>query len=207
MHQRSKSMFPPLPGTERAPRGLFVDRWGTLLKLPACGVCARPDELEFRTGVLDALFRAHRAGWNVYLIGNEDAVADGRLSRSAWAEIEGAILARLVGAGALVKRCYACLEGPGGSADNRLESVFRLPNTGALYHATHTDGIELRRSWVIGDSTLELVAGWRSGCRLAGVRTGLGLADGTYHVEPEIVGDDLAAVLGEILATESALRA
>ena len=35
MHRHlDPSPFAPLPGMERAPRGLFLDRWGTLMALP-----------------------------------------------------------------------------------------------------------------------------------------------------------------------------
>ena len=64
------------------------------------------------------------------------------------------------------------------------------------------DGIVLRESWVIGDSTLELVAGWRAGCHLAGVRTGEALQDGRLEVEPELMGDSIADAVAEITAAE-----
>jgi len=200
------SPYPPLEGTVSAPRALFVDRLGTLLELPAAGHLKDPSELRFLPGALEALFRATRAGWKLYLLGNEEAVARGRLSVAGWTAIEQQLLEQLGRAGVPLARNYACLDHPEGVAGHRNDSVYLLPNTGAFYHASHEDGIELARSWVIGDSTLELVAGWRAGCRQAGVRTGLGLSDRTFHVDPEIVEDSLHTVVHVLLERAEALH-
>lgn len=199
MQHRSPRSFPAIPGTTPAPRALFVDRWGTLLDPPARGFAREPAEVRFHEGVLEALFRAGRSGWRIYLLGNEPAVADGRLDDGAWQAVDGHVLGTLAGAGVPIARSYTCVDHPEGVPGHRADSVYLLPNTGAFYHAAHNDGVELAKSWVVGDSTVELVAGWRSGCRLAGVRTGLGLADGTFHVEPELVGADLREVLTQLL--------
>jgi histidinol phosphatase-like enzyme len=196
----------PLPGTGPEPHALFVDRWGTLLERPEAGFCERFADARFTPGAVDLLFRAVQAGWTLYLVGNEDAVADGRLTDTAWETFEKDLLAHLAGLGVAVRRSYSCLDHPAGKGKHRRDSVFLFPNTGAMYHAAQNDGVRLAESWVIGDSTLELSAGWRAGCRLAGVRTGLGLADGEIHVEPEVVCDDLTAALNEILAVERILR-
>ncbi len=199
--------FAPLPGTTPLPRGIFVDRWGTLLETPERGYAEHPDEVRFFPGALPALFRAIRAGWSVYLLGNEDAVARGELELEAWKAVEECILFTLEGAGVVVARQYACLDHPEGIEGRRSDSVYLLPNTGAFYHASHVDGVELEKSWVVGDSTIELVAGWRAGLRLAAVQTGVGLRDRTYMIEPEIVGADLSSVIGMLLGTRDAVSA
>ena len=112
-----------------------------------------------------------------------------------------------VRAQALVTRQYACLTHRDAKDGPQADSVYLLPNTGAFYHAAHTDGIQLVKSWVIGDSTLELVAGWRSGCRLAGVATGLGVGDGTYQVDPDLMCRDLSEVIAGLLAESISLSA
>jgi histidinol-phosphate phosphatase family protein len=206
MHASSRSPYPPLEGTVPAPRALFVDRWGTLLETPAAGYAVVPSELRFLAGALDALFRASRAGWRIYLLGNEDAVAKGILTLESWKEIEKKMLAELLRAGVAVVRNYACLDHPEGVPGRQNDSVYLLPNTGAFYHAVHSEGIDLGKSWVIGDSTLELVAGWRAGCRMAAVQTGLALGDATFEVAPEVVAADLRKVVFELLQRCEALH-
>jgi histidinol-phosphate phosphatase family protein len=194
--------LPPLPGTEPPVRALFVDRWGTLLELPEQGHVRNFEEVRFVPGAIDALFRAQQAGWRVYLIGNEDAVAHGHLPDSAWASLEARLLEHLSRLGVHVRRNYACLDHPEGRPPHRKPSVFLLPDTGLLYHAAQSDGVELRVSWVVGDSTLELSAGERAGCHVAGVRTGLGMGDGRLEVEPSFVAASLTSVVDTLLGAE-----
>ena len=196
------SPFRPLPGSGHPRRGLFIDRWGTLFELPGKGYASRFEQAEFTPGAMDALFRAGQSGWTLYLVGNEASVAFGRLSLSKWEAFEQDMLEHLRSHGIPIQRSYACTDHPAGSGSHAKDSVFLFPNTGCLYHAAQVDGIALRHSWVIGDSSLELVAGWRAGCRLAGVRTGLGLTDGQLDVEPDIVDTTLAGVLAEVTAAE-----
>ncbi len=207
MRNPDPSLFAPIPGTQAAPRGLFVDRWGTLLVRPEKGFVKTFQELEFVEGAVDALFRASRAGWNVYLLGNEPAVARGKLGDDAWTELETAMLAHLAEHGCRIERNYACLDHPTeGVGDHQQDSVYLLPNTGAFYHAAHEDGIELGRSWVIGDSTLELVAGWRAGLRLAGVETGFAVEDAAFEVSPEFMAKSVTEAVIGLLSLEGALH-
>lgn len=202
-----RSSFSSLPGATPPARGLFIDRWGTLLELPEQGFNARFEDAAFTPGTLDALFHAGQAGWNLYLLGNETSVAHGHLSIETWQAFEHDLLEHLRSHGVPIQRNYACTSDPGaGVAPHDEDSVFFLPNTGALYHAAQVDGIILDQSWVIGDSSLELVAGWRASCRLAGVRTGQAVRDGTFAVDPEIVADDLASVLREVSTGEHVPR-
>ncbi len=207
MQPRDPSPYEPIPGTTPNPRALFIDRWGTLLVAPERGHAQSFQEVEFTPGAVDALFRACQAGWRVYLIGNEDAVAHGHVRLEAWRAMEAALQAHLAEHGARIDRSYVCLDDPEhGVKGQRRDSVYRLPNTGAFYHALHNDRVELRKSWVIGDSSLELVAGWRAGVRQAGVRTGQAVADGRYDVTPDLLASDLTSALLELLELENALH-
>ena len=196
----------PIPGTEPAPRALFVDRWGTLLQLPPSDTLPPFAPALCMPGAVDALFRACQAGWRLYLIGNEDAVASGRASDAEWAAFEAALLAHLSGHGVTVARNYACLDNPDGRGAHRRDSVFCLPETGVFFHAAQNDGVVLGRSWVIGDSSLELGAGSRAGCRTLAVRTGLGLRDGELDVEPEVHTASLPAAIALFLTSEAYAR-
>lgn len=173
----------PIPGTTPTPRALFLDVWGTICDLPDAGYPTHPDDVRFLPGVLDALFTAHRAGWRLYLVGNEMDVAMGRVDERTHKRIEETLVGGLADAGVEVTRSYVCTVHPNGRGASQGDSVYMLPGTGAFYHASHNDGIDMERSWVIGDSTLELVAGWRAGIRTCGVATGVAVADGEFHVD------------------------
>lgn len=206
MFDVSHSPFSPIPGTQRAPHGLFIDRWGTLL-------CPEPGDppLGFAPELLtpravETLFRAQQAGWLLYLIGNEEAVAFGRQSEQSWRNFEADLLAHLASLGVSVQRSYACLDHPDGRGQHAMPSVFQLPNTGVFYHAQQYDGVRLEDCWVIGDSSLELAAGDRVGCRLAALGEQRGLADDELFVDPLFYSPSLVAALEQVLEADACSR-
>jgi histidinol phosphatase-like enzyme len=199
--------FPPspLPGAGRPVRGLFVSRASILVATGGQPARGEPRPAEPSPAALRMLFRAGQRGWILYLVGNEDSVARGRVSDAAWERFEAALLARLRGEGIPIARHYACVDHPRGKGAHRRDSVFRFPNTGALYHAAQEDGIELRESWVISEEIDELAAGWRAGCRTA--RVGQARASqNELEVEPDLASTDLAGALAEVLGSDEYTR-
>jgi len=196
----------PLPHTEAPNRGLFVDRWGTLIDSQAG--CLQPDcrSWSFVPQAVNALFRAQQAGWNLYLIGNEHGVACGQVEERRWQEHERELLGQLAAQGVRVTRNYACLDAPTGKGAHKRPSVFLLPDTGVFYHALQMDELVLEHSWVIGDGTIELAAGERAGLKSAGVRTGRALRDDQLSVDPQLVAEDLADFIGMLLGPRVGAR-
>ena len=196
----------PIPGTGQPQRALFVGRWSACLRAPASGVCARfaPDLLSEECAAL--LFRAHQAGWRIYLIGNEEAVARGRVSDASWERFEADLIAWLAARGVPVARNYACLDHPAGKGPHKRDSVFRFPNTGALYHAAQQDATELDESWILSSDAFELVAGWRAGCRIARIGASRKASIDDLEVEADIAAESVVAALRELLACDQFAR-
>lgn len=200
--QRSVRL-PPLPGTQRAPRGLFVGRWGALLQRPG-SPCRTFDDALLAERAGEILFRATQAGWRLYLIGNEPDVARGRVSDAAWESFQVALHAHLTGLGIPVARDYACLDHPQqGKGKHKRESVFRFPNTGALYHAVQEDGIELPMSWMVSDDVLELASASRAGLHTVALAAGQRLSQGPIEVESERRATSFAEAIATILAGDA----
>ena len=88
-------VFDPLPHTEAPVRGLFIDRWGTLIDSDADCLGPKRTAWNFRQRAVDAMFRAQQAGWLLYLIGNETGVAHGLVDEQHWREHETDLLSRL----------------------------------------------------------------------------------------------------------------
>jgi D-glycero-D-manno-heptose 1,7-bisphosphate phosphatase len=202
MSQHRHRLLPPLPGTGLPARGLFVSRTGVLLERSENGFVRRFEDARFVARSLELLFRAGQAGWNLYVIGNEDAVAHGKLADAAWSTFETAFLEHLRGHGVVVKRHYACIDHPEGKPPHRRDSVFRFPNTGALYHAAQEDGIDLGESWIVSDDVLEQAAGWRVGMKVAAIERADHNRRGELQTEASIQSASPAAALIEILGRE-----
>lgn len=198
--------LPPLPGTIRAPRALFVGRWGALLERPSAP-CKSFADARVAAKAGELLFRATQAGWRLYLVGNEPDVARGRVSDAAWESFQKDLHAHLAGLGIPVARDYACLDHPQtGKGKHKRESVYRFPNTGALYHALQEDGTDLRASWMLSDDVLELAAGSRAGARTLAIGASTRVAEGSIEVECELSAVTLAEALGVVLAGDALRR-
>ncbi|MEM9800841.1 MAG: hypothetical protein AAGA20_10990 [Planctomycetota bacterium] len=200
------SSRPAHPGWGPPPRGVFLNLFGTLIEPTEDDGFPTIDEARFFDGALDALFRVTQAHWNLYLLGNVDSVAFGHESLEDWRTFQSGLHARLKGHGIRLTRDYTCIDDPEGVTGRNRDSVYRLPGTGAMHHAAQADGVALPLSWVVGDATVQLVAGWRAGCRLAGVRTGRGVRDGRFHVDPELIADSASAALSVIARDQTILR-
>jgi D-glycero-D-manno-heptose 1,7-bisphosphate phosphatase len=203
MHETTRSRFAPIPGTEPSIRALFVDRWGTLFEEGTAPADLALDRVRFTAGAVDALFQAGQRGWRIYLVGNEDQVARGKVADAAWEAFERELLGRLASMGVRIARSYACLDHPEGRGAHRKNSVFRFPDTGVFFHAAQVDGVDLDESWALGDGTLELAAASRAGCRTVGLRTGLALSDRSLDVDLDLCCDTLAEAVGLFLASEA----
>ena len=188
------------------PRGLFLDVLGTLVEPGPGGRFKSIGKSNFYEGVLDALFRATQAGWHLYLIGNIDSVSFGKQTQAQWDKFRDGLVTRLKSEGIPVRRDYTCTNHPEGVAGQNRDSVYFLPGTGAMHHAAQAEGISLSLSWVVGDSSTELVAGWRAGCCTAGVRTGDALEDGAFQVEPDMTTESAAGAIRWIARDQTVLR-
>jgi D-glycero-D-manno-heptose 1,7-bisphosphate phosphatase len=79
------------------------------------------------------------------------------------------------------------------------DSPDRKPGTGMLERARDELGIDLAKSYLIGDATTDILAGLRAGCTTILVRTGYAGTDGKAVAEPDHIVDDLAAAVDLIL--------
>ncbi|MDB2576043.1 HAD hydrolase-like protein [Planctomycetota bacterium] len=196
----------PLGGWGPPPRGLFLDVLGTLVEPGPGGRFKSIGNSSFYEGVLDSLFHATQAGWHLYLIGNVETVAFGKQSQAQWDRFRDGLVTRLKSEGIPVRRDYTCTNHPEGVKGQDRDSVYLLPGTGAMHHAAQAEGISLSLSWVVGDGTADLVAGWRAGCCTAGVRTGNGLKDGAFHVDPDMTAESAAGAIKWIARDQTVLR-
>ncbi len=177
---------------------VFLDRDGTLVVEK--GYLCRPEEVELIPGAARALRELAGAGFLRVVVTNQSGVARGYFGPGAVAVVHEAVRRLLRAGGADVDGWYVCphhpeFTGPCGC---------RKPETGLLERAARDLGIDLARSWVVGDKVSDVELARRAGCRAALVRTGYGrraeaelAASGRL---PEIVADHLEEAVERILA-------
>ena len=81
----------------------------------------------------------------------------------------------------------------------KIECLCRKPQTGLFDLAVQELNISRRDSWMVGDTTSDILAGKRGGLRTILVRTGYSGRDFKYDVEADFVANDLGGAVEWIL--------
>ncbi len=179
---------------------VFLDRDGTLNV--EVNYLHRIADLELIPGAADAIRRLNQAGYLVVVVTNQAGIARGFFDVEAVTVLHAHLAAVLASDGARVDAFYFCPHHPEFTGT----CACRKPEPGMLLQAAAEHGIELSRSWLIGDTAGDLGAGVAAGCRTVLVRTGYGsrmeaqLAEASR--QPEAVVDDIGAAVRYILAAE-----
>lgn len=143
---------------------IFLDRDNTLIEDP--GYINSPDQVCLLEGVAGALVEFKAMGYQLILVTNQSAVARGIVTEKVLAEIHDRLNRLLAEKGARLDRIYYCPYHPEGVvARYRKESDQRKPNPGMLLTAAEELDIDLSRSWMVGNSSSDIVAGMRAGCK------------------------------------------
>jgi D,D-heptose 1,7-bisphosphate phosphatase len=145
-------------------KAIFLDCDNTLIEDQ--GYISHPDQVKLLDGVAEALIEFKQLGYKLIVVSNQSAVARGIVTEKALGEIHNRLKQLLAEKGAFLDRIYYCPYHPDGAvAKYRKESGWRKPGPGMLLAAAEQMDIDLRQSWLIGNSSRDVEAGLRAGCR------------------------------------------
>jgi D,D-heptose 1,7-bisphosphate phosphatase len=179
--------------------GVFLDRDGVIVK--QIDHLNRAEDLELIPGAGEAIARLNEAEIPVIVVTNQAGVAKGYLTIAELEEIHARLESELSKREAHIDALYYCPHHPQATVTEYLKDCpCRKPGTGMLDRARDEHGIDPALSYLVGDSTGDILAGSRAGCRTILVRTGYAGRDGLYEVKPDLVVADLAAAVDTILA-------
>ncbi|HZM10926.1 MAG TPA: HAD-IIIA family hydrolase [Candidatus Limnocylindrales bacterium] len=159
----------------------FLDRDGTInVKKPEGQYVLAPQEVNLVPGAGRAVRELNDAGWRVIVVTNQRALARELMSNGDLARVHARLDQLLAGFGARVDEYRVCPHREG-------TCWCRKPHPGLLkeYMSAHAD-VDVRKSWMVGDSESDVEAGMR-----ASVRT-LRLAGGATATRAERVEPDLS---------------
>jgi D-glycero-D-manno-heptose 1,7-bisphosphate phosphatase len=175
---------------------IFLDRDGVIIE--DVNYLARPDQVRILPGSAEAIASLNRAGWPVLVVTNQAGVGRGYFSEAAVVAVHGHLAAALATFGAVIDAFYFCPHHPEAEVERyRLACSCRKPQPGMLHRAAAELGLDLERSWLIGDRVSDLEAGAAAGARTILVRTGYGAAADVAALDRgrlnlELVAADLA---------------
>jgi len=146
------------PGHPVISPAVFLDRDGVINRtFVRDGVPHPPasvDELEILPGVADALGRLHAMGLPLFVVTNQPDVARGTQSRDVVERINDHLRQSLP-----LTAVYVCYHDDADRCD------CRKPKPGLLLRAAAEHGIDLGRSWMVGDRWSDVTAGAAAGCK------------------------------------------
>ncbi len=189
-------------------QAVFIDRDGTINK--EINHLNRPEQLELIPGAGDALRHLNRAGALAVGVTNQPVLARGDVSWEGLQAIHGKLDELLGKKKAYLDKLYICPHHPdkgfeGEVAELKIECDCRKPQTGLIDKAVRELSIDRRKSWMVGDTTSDMVSGKRAGLRTVLVRTGYAGLDGKYETIPDYVVPDLLAAVDLILRGHGAI--
>lgn len=152
-------------------RAVFVDRDGVLNDLvyhEEEGRVASPfaaSELRVFPQTAGTVKRIRELGFEVIVISNQPGVAKGQFTLSELERMNRKVRAELRKVGTKFDAEYYCLHHPNSIVPKyKIECECRKPKPGLLLQAAGERDIDLKRSYFVGDSLVDVKAGKRAGC-------------------------------------------
>ena len=145
-------------------RAIFLDRDGVINQRPPEGdYITRWEDFHILPGVAEGIALLNHAGFSVIVVTNQRCVAKGQLSEANLQQMHDRMTDVLARAGANIDATFYCPH----EIEPRCDC--RKPAPGMLLTAARLNGIDLRTSWMIGDSDNDVEAGHNAGCKAARV--------------------------------------
>lgn len=123
------------------------------------------EEFRFYPGSREAIAQLTDAGREIYIITNQSGVGRGLMPGRRLLDIHAKMQIEVARAGGRIMGIQVCPHTP----DDHCRC--RKPLPGLLLKAAAKWGIDLQRSWLVGDSARDIQAGYAAGCTTIWVTT------------------------------------
>jgi len=182
---------------------VFIDRDGTMIVDK--NYLADPEKIEFLPNSMEAVVRLKRAGYKIVIISNQSGVARAFFTTGTVDAVHDELRRQMSEREAEPDSIRYCPHYPDGDDPEYTgECDCRKPRGGMMESAAVELGIDLKRSFVIGDKYSDVQAGIVVGARSMLVRSGKGREaekeiPANAHVQPYHIGEDLSEAVEFIL--------
>ena len=138
---------------------VFFDRDGIVNRPPGPGrYVEQVEDFHLLPEFVEALRIVKEKGYKAVVITNQRGVALGKMSLQTVQDIHGRMQAILKTHGMTLDGVYFCPHDYG-------QCTCRKPQPGMLIQAAGDLGLDMSKSWMIGDDERDIEAGRRAGCR------------------------------------------
>ena len=180
-------------------RAVFLDRDGTINIEK--DYLYKIEDFEFISGVVESIKKLKQAGYLVIVVTNQSGVARGYFSLDDVTRLHEHIQKQLAAAGTGIDAFYVCPHHPEkGQGEYLKKCDCRKGQPGLLVRAGADLGLDLQKSFMIGDKIADIEAGENAGCQPILVLTGYGQESRILIEENRaIICADLASAVDVIL--------
>lgn len=167
---------------------VFLDRDGTLNV--ERDLVRSPQDLTLHQGAGAALRTLQEEGYALIVVTNQSAIARGTMSEQELAEVHSCLRELLASDGVSLDDIIHCPHHPTeGEPPLKSSCDCRKPGPGMINEAARKHGLDLKRSWMIGDNITDIEAAERAGIRSLLVTTGKGARFSAQLAEAQVVSD------------------
>lgn len=176
---------------------VFLDRDGVINRYPGDGKYVTGlSGFMFLPGSIQAIRSLSLAGYKIFVISNQAGVSKGLYSRAALKKMTVYMLKNIEKAGGRIEEVLYCLH------TQEADCACRKPKTGLLKKATRGKKIDLKKSYFIGDSLMDVKTGKTFGCKTILVLSGREKLKNSpqWDVMPDFIAKTLSAAAKNILS-------
>lgn len=189
-------------------RAVFLDRDGVINELAyfsEVGVIdspLNPDQFKLLPGVAKSIRDLRDLGVKVVIASNQPAIAKGKTTEDLFDQIRSKMMRELQIDGARIDGEYYCFHHPDAIVERyKANCDCRKPKPGLLLKASHDLGLDLSRSFLVGDSLTDVKAGRAAGCTtilIGSVKCDICKLMQQGNVYPDFMVEDLAKAVDVI---------
>jgi D-glycero-D-manno-heptose 1,7-bisphosphate phosphatase len=180
-------------------RAIFFDRDGVLIEEK--NYLHRVEDVAIFPGAAVAAKRLQDAGFRLFIVSNQSGVGRGYFTLAKVEKVNDHIAREFARQGVKFQKIYIAPEAPD------QPSRGRKPSPQYLFDARDEFGLDLSRSYMIGDKLIDVECGWNAGVKHSIlVRTGYGAEQEREHAAQlarAVTADDLSAAAAWILDADS----
>lgn len=182
---------------------VFLDRDGTINE--QMGYINHLSRFHLLPGVADAIRLLNDHSIPVFVVTNQSGLARGYFPAALLVAVHDAMTERLQASGAKLDGIYVCPHHPEAKEERyRLDCPCRKPKPGLFRQAAAEHGLDLTRSYAVGDRWSDLKAAAACGAQGVLVLTGYGRGDYEFigpgqEIQPSHVAEDLLTAVRWIM--------
>ncbi len=164
-------------------KAIFLDRDGTINE--EINYLHEPEKFKLLPNVIKGLKLLQNLNYKLVILTNQPGIGFGYFTKEDFFRVNLKMLKLFSKNKIFIDKIYYCPHTLAEGCD------CRKPKIGLLKRAEKELNLDLKKSFIVGDQTSDILVGKKSGCKTILVKTGQKGLDGKYNVKADFVVKDL----------------